>query len=430
MTAIGSGLSQAAKSAWRVPPQARALVPLVLPALVVGVGSSLALLLVSGVADKLQHWLFGTFPDHFGFGAYSSAWVVAVLTAAGLVVGLIVWKVPGHAGADPAAAGMVAPPLAAGVLPSLALAAVVGLGSGVSLGPENPITAINIGLAVAAGRRALPRVPVPAWVGLAAAGTIGAMFGTPVAAALLLSETSAGDDRRPLWDRLFGPLVAAGAGALTTAVLVDVTFTVDLPPMPRARPADVGWAILVAAAATVLGLVAVYLFPLVHAAFHRLRHPVLMLTAGGAVLGLLAALGGRLTMFKGLDEMKELTAQAGQHSTANLFFLALAKLAALVVAGACGFRGGRIFPAVFVGVALGLCVGALFSSVPPALAVSCGILGFVLATSRQGWLSLLMAATIVGDTAVLPLLCIAILPAWLLVTGRPEMLITPEEHPA
>lgn len=40
-------------------------------------------------------------------------------------------------------------------------------------------------------------------------------------------------------------------------------------------------------------------------------------------------------------------------STSDYFLLAVIKLAALVVAAASGFRGGRIFPAVFVGVALG-----------------------------------------------------------------------------
>ena len=29
---------------------------------------------------------------------------------------------------------------------------------------------------------------------------------------------------------------------------------------------------------------------------------------------------------------------------------------------------------------------------------------------------------------MLPILCIAILPAWLVVTGRPEMVITPKQH--
>ena len=56
-----------------------------------------------------------------------------------------------------------------------------------------------------------------------------------------------------------------------------------------------------------------------------------------------------------------------------------------------------------------------------SLAVAAAVLGMLLAVSRSGWLSLFMAVTIVGQVEVLPVLCIALLPAWLLVTDRPEM---------
>lgn len=87
------------------------------------------------------------------------------------------------------------------------------------------------------------------------------------------------------------------------------------------------------------------------------------------------------------------------------------KLAALVVAAACGFRGGRIFPAVFVGVALGLMLHEHVDAVPAAITVSCSILGLVLVVTRDAWLSLFMAAVVVPDTTLLPLLCIVMLPA-------------------
>ena len=51
--------------------------------------------------------------------------------------------------------------------------------------------------------------------------------------------------------------------------------------------------------------------------------------------------------------MKRLAAD-GSYSVPALLTITLTKLAALVIAAASGFRGGRIFPAVFVGVALGL----------------------------------------------------------------------------
>ncbi|MFC8131995.1 ion channel protein [Streptomyces sp. NPDC057302] len=411
-----------------VPPQARALLPFVLPALLVGVGSSLILLLLSLVAERLQDLLWDALPDAVGVSGTSAGWIIGMLTVVGFVVGLIVWKVPGHAGPDPATLGLVDPPLPLRMLPGIALAVIVGLAGGVSLGPENPITAINIALAYTLGMKAMPRTPAADWIALAAAGTIGALFGTPVAAALILSETVTGPpDPRPLWDRLFAPLVAAGAGALTTVLIAHPTFQIDVPAYGGPHWGDVLSAMVVSSAAAVVGLGAVYAFPHLHRVFHQLGHPVLMLTVGGLVLGALGALGGHLTLFKGLDEMKELTAHASDHDAGNLLLLAVVKLLALCVAATCGFRGGRIFPAVFVGVALGMFAHALVDAVPPALAIACAILGVLLATTRQGWLSLFTAAVVVPDLDLLPVLCVAALSAWLLVTGRPDMLI--EEQP-
>jgi H+/Cl- antiporter ClcA len=82
---------------------------------------------------------------------------------------------------------------------------------------------------------------------------------------------------------------------------------------------------------------------------------------------------------------------------------------------------------VFVGVAIGLCANTLFPSIPQAIAVSCGVLGILLAITRQGWLSLFMAELMVADPAILPILCIILLPAWLLVTGKPPMQIRKTE---
>ncbi|MEU6125597.1 ion channel protein [Streptomyces sp. NPDC047123] len=412
-----------------LPPQARALAPLVVPALLVGAGASFLLLALSWVAERLQVVLWERLPDALGVSGTSAGWIFGMLTVVGLAVGLVVWKVPGHAGPDPATTGLVDPPLPVRLLPGIAVAVVIGLAGGVSLGPENPITAINIALAYALGMKAMPRSRAADWVALAAAGTVGALFGTPVAAALILSEIVMGDDPRPLWDRLFAPLVAAGAGALTTVLVAHPTFRIDVPPYPGARLVDVVSAMVISSAAALAGLVAVYAFPLFHRVFRQLGHPVVMLTVGGLVLGALGALGGQLTLFKGLDEMKELTAHPEGHGAGNLLLLAVVKLVALVVAGTCGFRGGRIFPAVFVGVALGMLAHALVDAVPLSLAITCAVLGILLATTRQGWLSLFTAAVVVMDLALLPVLCVAALPAWLLVTGRPEMLIH-EERPA
>ncbi|GGT70521.1 ion channel protein [Streptomyces lateritius] len=400
----------------------RVLLPQVLPALVVGVAASLLFLGISAAAEKLRDVVWGTLPDALGIGGFSALWTIVMLTASGVAVGLVVWKVPGHAGPDSASTGLGGAPMAPGVVPGLLVATALALAGGVSLGPENPIIAANIALAYWLGRRAQPAVPGAMWVSLASAATIGALFGTPVAAALVISEALVG---RPghgsLWDRLFAPLVAAGAGAMTTTLLAHPSFDMSLPALTDPGWGDLSAAMVVATAAALFGLLSCYAFPHAHRAFRRLRHPMLMLPVGGLVLGLLGALGGHLTLFKGLEEVRELTSNIGGWSSGELARMTVVKLAALLIAASCGFRGGRIFPAVFVGAAFGLLVQALVPEIHPAVAVSAGVLGVLLATTRQGWVSLFTAAVIAATPAMLALLCLASLPAWLVVTGRPQL---------
>lgn len=400
-----------------------------LPALVVGVVASLLFLGIEALAEELEGVLWHDLPDALGIGDYSSLWIISMLTAAGIAVGLVIWKFPGHAGPDPASEGLGGAPLAPGIVPGLLLASTLSLALGVSLGPENPIIASNVALAYWLGRKAAPAVPGAFWISLASAATIGALFGTPVAAALVLSEALTGmPGRGSLWDRLFAPLVAAGAGAMTTQLLAEPSFDVGLPPLTDPGWGDLLAAMVIASAAALFGLGACYLFPYAHTVFRRLRHPMLMLPLGGLVLGLLGAIGGQLTLFKGLEQVKELTSSVGSWSSGELAKMAVIKLLALLVAASCGFRGGRIFPAVFIGAAFGLLAQALVPEVHPAVAVSSAVLGVLLATTRQGWISLFVGAALAASPSVLALLCLASLPAWLIVTGRPQLQLDHQGH--
>src|SRR5690606_26563831 len=106
----------------------------------------------------------------------------------------------------------------------------------------------------------------------------------------------------------------------------------------------------------------------------------------GFLLGLLGLIGGPITLFKGLDQMGELLADPEQYSAGELAIIVLVKVVALLVAASAAFRGGRVFPAAFIGVAFGLLVYTLFPSTPIGLAVACGMLGVLLVATRDGWL--------------------------------------------
>ncbi len=389
-------------------PRARTMLLLSLPAVAIGIASSLILIVVMKIASVLQNLLWQRLPGTLGIAQDSPFWIIAILTLTGIAVGLVIRFSQGHAGPDPACEPLIGAPVPPSALPGLIVALILGLAGGVSLGPEHPIMTVNIALAVAIGARLLPRVNRMEWTILASAGTIGALFGTPVAAALIFSQTLNGSSEVPLWDRLFAPLMAAAAGALTTGLFFHPHFSLPIAHYGQMEMTDILSGAIVAAIAIAAGMVAVWCLPRLHAMMHQIKNPVLMLGVGGFILGILGVIAGPVSLFKGLDEMQQMVANQA-FSTSDYFLLAVIKLAALVVAAASGFRGGRIFPAVFVGVALGLMLHEHVPAVPAAITVSCAILGIVLVVTRDGWLSLFMAAVVVPNTTLLPLLCIVML---------------------
>ena len=410
-------------------PRARTMLLLSLPAVAIGIASSLILIVVMKIASALQNLLWQRLPGTLGIAQDSPLWIIGVLTLTGIAVGVVIRFSQGHAGPDPACEPLIGAPVPPSALPGLIVALILGLAGGVSLGPEHPIMTVNIALAVAIGARLLPRVNRMEWTILASAGTIGALFGTPVAAALIFSQTLNGSSEVPLWDRLFAPLMAAAAGALTTGLFFHPHFSLPIAHYGQMEMTDILSGAIVAAIAIAAGMVAVWCLPRLHAMMHQMKNPVLVLGIGGFILGILGVIGGPVSLFKGLDEMQQMVANQA-FSTSDYFLLAVIKLAALVVAAASGFRGGRIFPAVFVGVALGLMLHEHVPAVPAAITVSCAILGIVLVVTRDGWLSLFMAAVVVPNTTLLPLLCIVMLPAWLLLAGKPMMMVNrPKQQP-
>lgn len=404
-------------------PSLRTLLISAIPSVVIGVVAALLLWAIDEVALLLEHVVWSIAPEALGIAADSPWWIIGILTLTGLAVGLVLWLAPGHGGHDSATVELVAPVLPLKALPGVALVIILGLAGGVSLGPESPIIAINTAIAVALVARMFPQVPQELVVIMTVSATVGALFGTPVASALLLTAmfTAVVSSSR-LWDRLFLPLVAAGAGAVTMTFLGGGALALTLPPYSPS-PLDLATGSAVAIAGALFAITAAWALPRVHGLFRRLGHPVIYVTLGGLLLGILGALGGPITLFKGLSQMNELAATSASLSVVTLVTIALIKLLALLVSAAAGFRGGRIFPAVFIGVAVGLIGNALMPGLPLSLAIAAGVLGCVFVVSGDGWISLFIAVAVSGDIATLPMLCIIVLPTWLLVRVAPEMIV-------
>lgn len=405
-------------------PSVRQLLHLSVPSLIVGVVSAVGLFVVDEAAHMLEDLLWVHLPHAFGVSPDSRWWIFGILSLIGLSVGLIASFVPGRAGTDSATVELIGPPMPLGAVPGLVLVTVLGLAGGVSLGPESAIIAINTAMLVALVTRLFPGVDLELVVMVSAAGTIGALFGTPIAAILVLTGVvAAAKAGGVLWDRLFLPLLSASVASITMAFLgaeqlrapaVPITEI----PLMQLLPA----AVAVACVAALFGLLGSVLFQPLYSLFRKLKTPLLYTTLGGILLGLLGALGGPLTLFKGSTQMVELVDHAGAFTTWQLVGIVGIKLCALLIAATSGFRGGRIFPAVFIGVAAGMLCQAFFPQIPLGLAIGCGALGMVLAVSRDGWIAIFIAVVVSGDVGLLPVFCFVVLPVWLLVARAPEML--------
>ena len=238
-----------------------------------------------------------------------------------------------------------------------------------------------------------------------------------------MSEMRGAGDMR-LWDRLFVPLVAATTGSVTMILLQQPNFEVAVAPFPGMTPIDLLTGPAVALGAVAVGLLLVWAFPHAYRLFHKLRHPVLMTGLGGCLLGVLALVGGQITMFEGVAQMKRVAADPGVYGVSGLMLIVAVKLVAILIAASSGFRGGRIFPAAFIGVTLGVLANQLVPAIPVSLAIGCAVMGFMLVVTRHGWLSLFLASVVIPDLKMFPLLCVALLPAWLALVGRPSLLIT------
>jgi H+/Cl- antiporter ClcA len=407
----------------------RRLLLLSVPAILVGVVCALILWTLDRAADGLSNVIWDALPGALNVDP-NGWWIILVLTVTGLAVGIALQVLPGHGGPDSATTELIGKPLPLRTLPGLAVVTLLGLAGGVSLGPENPIIAINCAIMVAIFARLIPQVSAQVAMLLASAATVGALFGTPVAAALvftgLVAAVKAGGS---LWDKLFLPLAAAGAASITMHLLGAPPFAFAMPAYGPPQALDILTGALIACAVTVIGLAALFLFPLVYRALHALRHPIIITTVGGLILGILGFIGGPITMFKGLTQMGELLKDPSQYDAGQLALIAGIKIVALLVAASALFRGGRIFPATFIGVAIGLLISTLFPSLNMSLVVACAVLGIVLVVARDGWLALFIAVAIPGDIALLPVLCIVVLPAWLLVSQAPEFRIVPKAEP-
>ena len=313
-------------------------------------------------------------------------------------------------------------------VPGIVLAALASLAFGAVLGPEAPVVAL--GGAVAIGLTGFARLGEQERGLLALAGSfaaLSALFGGPLVGGVFLLESAVGLGAQAVPVLLPG-FVAAAVGYLIFVGLGD-WGGLDAPGLavPALPPYD-GTAVVDLVLAVGVGVgTALAIVPLKGSAARlqalgraRLGMPAFLL-AGGLTVGLLAFTADLLgadaedVLFSGQASIPALLAET---STAVLVVLVVAKAIAYAVSLASGFRGGPIFPAIFVGVGIAT-FPVIWFDMSPTVALAMGAAAGMAAQSRLLLSSMLLATILVGSQGsdAVPAAVLAAAAAWLSATA-------------
>ena len=370
----------------------------------------------------LHELVWEELPEALGVTDPFSWYALVVTTLGGLAVGLLLVVVPGHGGPGPAEGhgiGMEQIPLShtAGMV----VVSLVSLTVGASLGPEAALLAVALAFGSFLAMR-LKRAELERVFGLSGAGSLlSGLFGSPLAPTVLVLEIAPVTGHN-LYVFLVPVLVASAVGLLIfDAVLNGPLLELALPSYSGVELAHVFEALAVAAIAAGVGLLLITLVT----GLRRVLTPiadrtVLKATLGGIGIGAIAILAGEETLFSGEHELEVLLHDPAAYAASTLLLILGGKLLALAISLETGFRGGRIFPVLFIGADVGFLTSDVFERVPLGVSVACGMAGAAVAIMRLPVFVGVMFAFF-ASPATIPLIVLACVVGYVLTFDRPEL---------
>ncbi|WP_328792637.1 MULTISPECIES: chloride channel protein [unclassified Streptomyces] len=407
----------------------RGYIGLLVMAAVLGVLISVGAYGFLALVDELQPWAYTDLPKALGFRETPPWWPLPLLAVAGLLVGVTIRHLPGIGGHKPAEGLSVAGAPKPSELPGILIAAVATLGLGAVLGPEAPLIMLGSGVALWLVRLLKPSLPPQAGAVVGAAGSFAAvstLLGSPITGAFLLMEVS-GIGGPMLGVVLVPGLLAAGIGSLVFIGMDNWTglgtYSLAIQDVPHANPptgTEFGWALVIGIAAALAGTairrLALWLQPRVER--HLLPATALMgLVIAGLAIAYAQGTGKAATevMYSGQSALGPLLADSATYSVGTLTLLVACKGLAYSVS-LSAFRGGPIFPAMFLGAAGGIAMSHLPGlQLAPAFAMGIGAMSVTML--RLPLTSVLLATLLLGSQGltVMPLVIVAVVVAYVVM---------------
>lgn len=375
---------------------------------VIGLGAGLAAVTFLAVEHALIHLVWTTVPEYFGWSEPAGWWVVLVLVAGALGV-VAASKLPGHGGHGPLDGFKL--DIGPAHIASALLAALASLVAGAVVGPEAPLMAVGTAVGAGLAARSSPAVRQLAMI-CGAAAAIGMIFGNPLISVLLLLEAAVvkgAQGGRAALMLILPVMMALGFGyAIQVGFdhLPGVGSTqLAVPGLPAYPTLAVGDLLLAVPTALVAGLVAA----LAIEAGGRVRvlssrRPSVAVVVAGvavAVLALAVQYSTSLTvdavLFSGQSAIPTVLTVT---SVGTLLVVGVAKAIAYSISLGGGFRGGMIFPAVYLGVVVGTLVSVIVPSAGLSPMVAVGIAAGSAAVVRLPITSTLLAVLLCSGSGL------------------------------
>jgi CIC family chloride channel protein len=341
-------------------------------AIIIGIVGGAAVVCFRFAIDGLHAYLLGPAPSH--------ARLIVVPTAIGLVVAALVMRFFPRTRGSGVNQTKAALYIYDGYIPFRTaigkfICSALAIGSGQSLGPEDPSLQIGASIASLFGRKLkLSReklrliAPIGATAGLAAA------FNAPISAVLFVIEEVVGR-----WSAgIFGATVLAAVSAVVVERgLLGSEPIFHIPDVAPARPAE----LLAYAALGVVGAFASVAFSRgiswLRPALKRMPRwtQYLQPAIAGLTLGVIGAVGVPQVMGAGYDAIDQ--AMHGNFTWQFLALLAVVKILATTISFSSGTPGGMFAPTLFIGAMLGGAVRGVERAWIPHLAGSVGTYALV-----------------------------------------------------
>ncbi len=235
--------------------------------------------------------------------------------------------------------------------------------AGASLGPEASLVAASMGTAAwLSGRLNALKQPVAFVLSISSIGALLAAFFNsllPVFIPILLLKQK---NKLNAINALI--VILSGVSAWSVVRLIKDSAYIQIPVSSSISISNVAIAALLGFLSIALTVCIKWtiekMFPLIHKLNAKLPW-LLSASIFGLVLGLLYFIGGQSVQFSGSEGLKLLSENVAQYSTMALLGLILVKLLSTSWSITTGYRGGLVFPSIYMGVALSLATGALLS---------------------------------------------------------------------